>query len=261
MQPMASGDGRARTSQQMASTVQVKPGARASRRSWPDRTTVDRVSPRRRGVIAMAQTWRVMTAGERAGDASVVASTVHLAGGLCHLSFIGSGYGRASEWNPELDAPAGPALWPGSARYPADRLLIVFDIDGTIVDPRHVVRARLLEYDRLRDSDHFRGLEADEVNVAGKDVDRLLAERGLPPMVRRDVLDWYLERDGWPEPALGAVRAYPGVLEVIRWFQLQASTFVGLNTDRAEGRRDETLRSLMCWGDSRGSGLRAICFT
>ena len=38
------------------------------------------------------------------------------------------------------------------------------------------------------------------------------------------------------------------MLEVIRWFQLQPATFVGLNTGRPELLRDETLRSLNALG-------------
>jgi hypothetical protein len=46
----------------------------------------------------------------------------------------------------------------------------------------------------------------------------------------------------------GTERPYPGVLEVIRWFQLQSSTFVGLNTSRPERMRADTLRSLNALG-------------
>jgi len=84
--------------------------------------------------------------------------------------------------------------------YPADRLLVVFEIDGPIVDQRHMVRRRLLDYDRA------------------------------------------------PDQVSGMERPYPGVLEVIRWFQLQPSTFVGLNTSRAEQLRADTLRSLNALG-------------
>ena len=38
------------------------------------------------------------------------------------------------------------------------------------------------------------------------------------------------------------------MLEVIRWFQLQRSTFVGLNTSRPERMRTDTLRSLNALG-------------
>ncbi|RMD71166.1 MAG: DUF2181 domain-containing protein, partial [Gammaproteobacteria bacterium] len=43
---------------------------------------------------------------------------------------------------------------------------------------------------------------------------------------------------------LNAHRPFYGVLEVIRWFQLQPNTFVGLNTGRPEALREETMRCL-----------------
>jgi hypothetical protein len=46
------------------------------------------------------------------------------------------------------------------------------------------------------------------------------------------------------------VRPYPGALEVIRWFQLQESTFLGLNTSRPERLRADTLHSLNALGDT-----------
>jgi hypothetical protein len=46
----------------------------------------------------------------------------------------------------------------------------------------------------------------------------------------------------------GTVRPYPGALEVIRWFQLQQSTFVELNTSRPERLRADTLHSLNALG-------------
>ena len=67
-------------------------------------------------------------------------------------------------------------------------------------------------------------------------------------MVRRDVLDWYREQPSSPHHVPGTERPYPGVLEVIRWFQLQSSTFVGLNTSRPERMRADTLRSLNALG-------------
>lgn len=47
-------------------------------------------------------------------------------------------------------------------------------------------------------------------------------------------------------------RQPPGVLEVIRWFQLQPSTYVGLITGRPERCRAETLRSLNVLGRRLG---------
>jgi hypothetical protein len=130
--------------------------------------------------------------------------------------------------------------------YADDRLLIVFDVDGVVIDPRHALRDRLLEYDRVHDTDHFDGLEAADLDVGGNQVEGLLAEQDLSAVVRRDVLDWYL--DGRLEPVPSALRPSPGVLGVIRWFQLQRSTFVGFNTARPERFREQTLRSLNTLG-------------
>jgi beta-phosphoglucomutase-like phosphatase (HAD superfamily) len=129
-------------------------------------------------------------------------------------------------------------------RYPDDRLLIVFDIDGTILDLRHMVRHVLLDYDREHATDLFHGLSVDDVDVHENRVAEFLAARALPAETREQVLAWYLERRWQPESVLAAHRPYRGVLEVIRWFQLQPQTFVGLNTGRPEWLRDETLRSL-----------------
>ena len=132
--------------------------------------------------------------------------------------------------------------------YPTDRLLVVFEIDGPIVDQRHRVRRLLLDYDRLHGTDHFRGVEVAEDDLHAGNLERFLIRRGLAAMVRRDVLDWCREQPSPPAHAPGTERPYPGVLEVIRWFQLQGSTFVGLNTSRPERMRADTLRSLNALG-------------
>jgi hypothetical protein len=128
--------------------------------------------------------------------------------------------------------------------YPTERLLVVFEIDGPIVDQRQLVRRRLLDYDRVHGTDHFRGVEVAEVEVDAGNLERCLIRRGLPAMVRRDVVDWYRQQPSSPEHVPGTERPYPGVLEVIRWFQLQSSNFVALNTSRPEQLRADTLRSL-----------------
>jgi len=132
--------------------------------------------------------------------------------------------------------------------YPNDRLLVVFEIDGPIVDQRHTVRRRLLEYDRVHGTDHFNGVEVAEVDADVENLERFFVRRGLPALVGRDVLDWYRDQPSSPELTLSAERAYPGALEVIRWFQLQRSTSVALNTSRPARLRSDTLRSLNALG-------------
>jgi hypothetical protein len=73
--------------------------------------------------------------------------------------------------------------------YPEDQLLIVFDIDGTILDMRHMVCHVLLSFDRSHGSDWFHGLTADDVTVHENQVDQLLRDMALPaPVAERAYL-------------------------------------------------------------------------
>lgn len=128
------------------------------------------------------------------------------------------------------------------------RLLLVFDIDGTILDMRHMVRQVLASYDAAHGTDLFSDLEADDIDVHENQVDRFLETRGLTPALRSHVHSWYLSHRWEPAAVLEAHRPFRGVMEVIRWFQLQPLTFVGLNTGRPERLRGETLRSLNALG-------------
>lgn len=132
--------------------------------------------------------------------------------------------------------------------HPNQPLLVAFDIDGTILDMRHMVCQVLLAYDRTHGTTYFVGLRPDDVDVHENQVDRWLEGRSLPRPVRRHILDWYLEKRWEPAAVLEAHRPFQGVLEVIRWFQLQPDTYVGLDTGRPESLRAETLRSLNTLG-------------
>lgn len=134
------------------------------------------------------------------------------------------------------------------AAAPDERLLLVFDIDGTILDMRHMVGSLLTEYDRAHGTHLFDDLRPEDVDVHENQVHRLLAARHLAPSVREDVHRWYLQHRWTPRAVLEAHRPFRGVMEVIRWFQLQPSTYVGLNTGRPEALRAETLRSLNALG-------------
>jgi hypothetical protein len=138
------------------------------------------------------------------------------------------------------------------AAHPKDRLLLLFEIDGPIVDPRHAVRRRLLDYDQIHGTDHFRAVGVNEIDQDGEDLRRLFIRRELAAPVQRDVLGWYGNEAPGPRSRPGVEGAHPGVLEVIRWFQLQKGTFVGLNTNRPESMRADTLCSLNTLGRELG---------
>jgi len=120
------------------------------------------------------------------------------------------------------------------SEYPEDQLLVVFDIDGTILDMRHMVRHVLLWFDRAYGSDWFHGLTADDVTVHENQVDQLLRDMALPAPVAERAYRWYVEQRWRPEAVLAAHRPYQGVLDVIRWFQIQPETSVALNTGHPE---------------------------
>lgn len=134
------------------------------------------------------------------------------------------------------------------ADHPNDRLLVVFDIDGTILDMRHMVGHVLADYDRVHGTRLFDGLRADDVDVHENEIELLLDRRGLPAEDRERVLAWYHARRWTPESVLIAHRPFRGVLEVIRWFQIQPCTSVALNTGRPEELRAATLRCLNALG-------------
>jgi hypothetical protein len=128
--------------------------------------------------------------------------------------------------------------------YPSEELCIVFDIDGTILDMRHLVVNTLLSYDREHGTSLFQGLRPEDISEHESRIDNFLAGLVMPPSQKQDILDWYADRFWSSEAILSGSRPYAGVLSVIRWFQLQPSTNVALNTGRPEELRDLTLRSL-----------------
>ncbi|HEX8802940.1 MAG TPA: hypothetical protein VF743_02065 [Acidimicrobiales bacterium] len=130
------------------------------------------------------------------------------------------------------------------AAHPDDQLLVVFDIDGTILDMRYMVCRVLHDYDRVHGSDLFADLDVDDIDVHENEIGAFLERRGLGADQRAAVLAWYLERRWAPDAVLAAHRPYRGVMEVIRWFQIQPATSVALNTGRPERLRADTLRSL-----------------
>ena len=130
------------------------------------------------------------------------------------------------------------------AQYPGHKLLILFDIDGTVLDMRHMIRFVLQAFDRAHGTSFFHHLRISDITVHENHVMRLLAQLRISPEDQDHIMAWYLSHRWSPHAILHAHRPFHGVLEVIRWFQLQPNTFVGLQTGRPNSLRMETLRSL-----------------
>ncbi len=134
--------------------------------------------------------------------------------------------------------------------HPDDELCLVFDIDGTILDLRHLMTHVLLAYDRDRGLDLFHGLVADDVAVPENQVEALLESLAVPWDRRDDVAAFYRLHLWDEDGVLAASAPYRGVLGVIRWFQIQPGTRIALNTGRPERMRRITIDSMNAIGDA-----------
>lgn len=129
-------------------------------------------------------------------------------------------------------------------RFPDDKLIILFDIDGTILDMRHMLHYLFQAFDRSQGTTFFQDLPLAEIDVHENDIAPFLQRRHIPSAAQEKILAWY-ELNAWSSSAMMAAhRPFGGVLEVIRWFQMQPQTYVGLNTARPEFFRADTLQSL-----------------
>lgn len=129
-------------------------------------------------------------------------------------------------------------------KYPEDKLVILFDIDGTILDTRYTILKLLKSYDSEHNCSHFRDLHISDINFNEENLAEELRLLDLTEEQRSHVCQWY-ESHRWSSWAVfEGNRPFPGVLEVMRWFQLQPNTDVGLNTNRSDVIRHQTLETL-----------------
>ena len=123
-------------------------------------------------------------------------------------------------------------------------LMLLLDIDGTLLDMRHMVLSALASFDQVHGTSWFQRLSVDDIDVHENQVGDLLQQLDLPVPAQEAVLSFYLQHRWSTESITGAHRPFPGVLELVRWFQIQPNTVVGLASGRPERLRANTLRSL-----------------
>ncbi|MBC8158102.1 MAG: HAD family hydrolase [Alphaproteobacteria bacterium] len=137
-------------------------------------------------------------------------------------------------------------------RYPEDRLLIVFDIDGTIIDMRYIVAHVLRAYDAEHGTGHFDGLVFEDIHIHENFFSELMASLGVAAAAGERIEPWYHENLGASATIDASHKPFPGAMELIRWFQSQPRTYVALNTGRPEHMRDVTIQSLNAVGREYG---------
>jgi len=137
-------------------------------------------------------------------------------------------------------------------RYPNEHLIVVFDIDDTILDLRHMILNVLTSFDLSHHTDYFRSLSVHDIVVSETEIHRMMSEARIPERDKQNVKQWF-EKHAWSSHVVScAHRPFPGVLDVIRWLQSMKNTYVGLNTGRPEIIRRETLLSLNRIGKAHG---------
>ena len=130
--------------------------------------------------------------------------------------------------------------------------MLVSDIDGTIIDMRHPMLAALQSYDKAHGTEYFTRVGLGDVTVHENHVEELLERVAVPDSERPAVVDWYHDHYWEEDTILNAHRPFQGVFPMIRWFELQPNTSVGLLTGRPERLREVTLQSLNKLGDPYG---------
>ena len=74
------------------------------------------------------------------------------------------------------------------SRWPIDRLLVVFDIDGTILDTRYVVLDLLKSYDLVHGTNVFRNLGLVDITTHEDQVTGILSGTGVPTSEATDIV-------------------------------------------------------------------------
>lgn len=123
-------------------------------------------------------------------------------------------------------------------------LIVLFDIDGTILDHRQIIFDVLNRYDEEHGTRYFDELDVSDIDVRENSVRNLLERLEIPGERHPEIVSFYRDHRWSEETILRSHRPFQGVMDVIRWFQLQPETHVGLNTARPERLRKTTLRSL-----------------
>ena len=90
----------------------------------------------------------------------------------------------------------------------------------------------------------FRSLPVERITVHEAEIGLLLRQLDIPRHRREPIIDYYMQNLWSDEAVRAAHQPYRGVMEVIRWFQMQPRTVVALNTGRPESVRQSTLRAL-----------------
>lgn len=128
--------------------------------------------------------------------------------------------------------------------------MMVFDIDGTILDMRHMAAHVLKSFDQNHGTCFFNNLTPQQITVHENRIYMLLEQLDIPSMHQEDIIHWYNTYRWLSEEILRSHHPFAGMLDIMHWFQMQPNTFIGVNTSRPEVNRLDTLRMLRKLGQA-----------
>lgn len=129
-------------------------------------------------------------------------------------------------------------------RFPHQRLLVLFDVDGTFLDMRLALTELLRAYDAAHATAHFADLTPGDLDPFGRGVESLLEHCRVPAAEQPQVLAWYQRHRHAGDMLRLAHAPYHGLLALAAWLHRQPRTAVGINSARPEFLRQDTLRGL-----------------
>ena len=130
--------------------------------------------------------------------------------------------------------------------YPQDKLMILFDVDGTIIDMQYLLYHALQTFDQLHGTHFFYRMTMEDVTVHESRLEVLLEEWEVPPKKQEEFQAWYADYRASPQIIS---RPLKGAIEVIRWFQMQPNVEVGFKTFRSRISKDAIFDQLNIFGE------------
>ena len=132
----------------------------------------------------------------------------------------------------------------GVEQYPQHELAVVFDIDGTLVDPRATLLSLLKQYDRCNGTQLFIDKTLQCITHYENHLEQQLDAWALPQHLIQDVCDYYFG-NRWDEATvLDSQTAYAGVEALLAQLYAMPNTAIFFCTGRSEQVRALTLRGL-----------------
>ncbi len=118
------------------------------------------------------------------------------------------------------------------AKYPHDKLLLIFDFEGSILDLSSALPGLFIDFDRNMGTQLARRKRLQPYSADGFWLEDILGGYDLSGSERRKLQAWFNSHYQLAGENFGYHRLFEGALEIFRWFQQEQNTYVGVTTRR-----------------------------